>query len=322
MFSALRTPKALLATWVLLCLHSLPSLANPELLQAAESGDLPAVQAQLENGADVNFTVENKTPKWGHLVQTPLENASSMGHPEVVALLIEQGAKPRSNPWYGFYAATWAGQGGHAEVLTQLLAAFNTDKTKLNDLFGPALINAARNGRPEAVAVLLESGVSPNWHTPGDAFPRPAIQDSMRAGQEAIFTTLLDAGADPKPYPEILTLAASRGNVDMVKRLLDMGMDPNAKNEFGQPLPMTACSITSPGSEGRQRINATAAMLMEANAKVNASARGRSALFCAEEDKNEELVAMLQANGGKSFETAGRKLKRLGLGVLFGLGNH
>lgn len=123
-------------------------------------------------------------------------------------------------------------------------------------------------------------------------------------------------------HPDILTLTAMRGNAAMVERLLSMGMDPNADSDVGLPLPMAACTLTGSNPDARARINATIAVLLEADARVNVAARGRSALFCAEEDRNEALIAMLESRGAKSFETAGRKLKRLGWQALFTIGSH
>jgi ankyrin repeat protein len=298
------------------------SYANPALLQAAESGNLEGVRAELSNDADVNFTLPNSNPKYGYLVHTALENAASKGHTDVVVLLLANGAKVRADDWYGLYAATSAGQAGYAAILTILLGNTDPEPEHLDKLFGPALINTARNGRTEAVAILLERGVSPNWHTPGDHFPRPAILEAQRSGQEKIFSTLMEAGGDPKPYPEILTLTAMQGDTAMVERLLSMGMDPNDDSEIGLPLSMAACAMTASNPEYQARINATVAVLLEANSEVNVPARGRSPLFCATEDRNEALIAMLQSRGARSFETAGRKLKRLGWQTLFTLGSH
>ena len=181
------------------------SYANSALLEAAESGDLEAVRTQLTNGANVNYTPPNKKPKYGYLVNTALEKAAFKGHTEVVALLLAKGAKTRADEWYGLYAATWAGQAGHRETLALLLANANPEPERLDYLFGGALINATRNGRSDAVTLLLEQGVSPNWHTLGSAFPRPAILEAQRSGREEIFSMLLETGGDPTPrhpYPD------------------------------------------------------------------------------------------------------------------------
>lgn len=314
--------RAAVALLLALLLASGSATASPALLRAAAVGDLPGVRAELAGGADINFTAPNRQPKYGYLVQTALEKAAVGGHREVAALLLGQDATLRADRWYGLYAATWAGQAGQREVLELLLQHARATGAKLNDLFGPALINAARNGRAESVELLLDRGVSPNWHTPGDHFPRPAVLEAPRSGQMAIFATLLDSGGDPRPYPEILTHAAMRGDPALVTRLLELGMAAGDGAEAGPPLAMAACMSTGSNGDYRQGINATVAVLLAAGAEVNASARGRSPLFCAHEDGNAELIAMLEAKGAKSFETAGRKLKRLGWQALFGLGGH
>jgi ankyrin repeat protein len=298
------------------------SIANPELLRAADAGELEAVQVELASGANVNYTAKNKAPKYGYLVHTALEKASAKGYTEMVALLLESGAQVRTDKWYGLYAATWAGQAGHTEIVALLLDNTRPAPEQLNFMFGPALISSTGNGRLTTVSLLLEQGVSPNWHTPKDNFPRPAILQAARSGQAEIFSVLLNAGADPTPYPEILTLTAMGGDVAMTERLLSMGMDPNVANDVGQPLSMVACSYEGSDPVYLTRIAATAELLLEAGSEVNVPARGRSALFCAEEDGNEVLVNLLQARDAKSFETLGRKSRRLGLGVLFTLGDH
>jgi hypothetical protein len=40
--------------------------ASPELLKAARQGDMSGVQTQLAQGADINFTLTNKNPRYGY----------------------------------------------------------------------------------------------------------------------------------------------------------------------------------------------------------------------------------------------------------------
>lgn len=296
--------------------------ASPELLKAAEQGDLSGVQTQLVQGADINFTLPNQNPRYGYLVQTALENAASKGHIEVVTLLLEKGASVRSDKWYGLYAATWAGQEGHTDIVLMLLAHVKPGADQLNPLFGPALISAVRNNREETVARLLGRGLDPNWHTPGDHFPRPAVLEASRSGQSKIFLVLLDADADPTPYPEILAAAATNGDAKLVKRLINMGMDPNAKNEHGPALSLAACGYQGSDKNFRANLNATIEVLMEAGADVNSPAYGRSPLFCAREHHNEALISLLEAKNAEEFETLGRKIKRAGWNTLYIFGEH
>ena len=296
--------------------------ASPELLKAAEQGDLSGVQARLLQGADINFTLPNKNPRYGYLVQTALENAASKGHTEVVTLLLEKGASVRGDEWYGLYAATWAGQEGHTAIVLMLLADVKPGADQLNPLFGPALISAARNNRKETVAQLLDQGLDANWHTPGDHFPRPAILEASRTSHGEILLMLLDAGADPVPYPQILARAASSGDATLVRRLINMGMDPNAKNEHGLALSQAACAYQGSDKKVLADLNAAIEVLLEAGSEVNSPAYGRSPLFCARERHNEALISLLEAKNAEEYETLGRKIKRAGWGALHIFGDH
>lgn len=315
---------ALLESSVLAVTLLMPAFtyASPALLTAAGQGDSAEVEALLDAGANINFTQPNENPKWGYLVSTALEMASGAGHTDVVELLLRRGARTRTDKWYGLYAATWAGQHGHTDIIQLLLKHEQPDAKRLDPLFGPALIGAARNDQLPTVAELLSAGVDPNWHTPGDAFPRPAILESSRTGHEEVFLMLLDAGADPTLYPDILSLTAMQGDHAMVKRLLDMGMDPNDEGDIGQPLALTACTSVSPSQENKVKLNSTIEILLKAGSDVNVPARGRSPLFCARETHNTALVGILEAQGAEEFETMGRKLKRLGWQAIFTIGNH
>jgi ankyrin repeat protein len=296
--------------------------ASPELLKAAEQGDLSGVQAQLAQGADINFTLPNKNPRYGYLVQTALENAAFKGHTEIVNLLLEKGAAVRWDKWYGLYAATWAGQGGYADIVLMLLVHVKPGTDQLNPLFGPALISAVRNNREETVALLLDQGLDPNWHTPGDHFPRPAILEASLNIQSNVFLMLLDSGADPTPYPQILAMAATSGDAELVSRLINMGMDPNAKNENGLALSQAACAYQGTDKKVQANLNAAIEVLLEAGADVNSPAYGRSPLFCAREHHNEALISLLEAKNAEEFETLGRKIKRAGWGAWYIFGGH
>ena len=296
--------------------------ASPELLKAAEQGDLSGVQAQLVQGADINFTLPNQNPRYGYLVQTALEIAAFKGHTEIVTLLLEKDAAVRRDKWYGLYAATRAGREGYTDIVLMLLVHVKPGADQLNPLFGPAFISAVQNKREETVAQLLDQGLDPNWHTPGDHFPRPAILEASRTNKGKMFLMLLDDGADPAPYPQILAMAATSGDAKLVSRLINMGMDPNAKNEHGLALSQAACSYRGTDKKVQANLNAAIEVLLEAGADVNSPAYGRSPLFCAREFHNEALISLLEANNAEEFETLGRKIKRAGWGAWYIFGGH
>ena len=91
--------------------------------------------------------------------------------------------KRGQSPFSGLYAATRAGREGYTDIVLMLLVHVKPGADQLNPLFGPALISAVQNNREETVAQLLDQGLDPNWHTPGDHFPRPAILEASRTNQ-------------------------------------------------------------------------------------------------------------------------------------------
>ncbi|MEJ2590645.1 MAG: ankyrin repeat domain-containing protein [Candidatus Thiodiazotropha sp.] len=152
----------------------------PPLLQAAEDGDLPAIQRLIggdspvdqrdvclwtplmkaalnghadaarlliEAGADVNLA-----DKGGY---TPLMLAASNNHAAVVDLLLEHGAEPdRREQTEGFTALIWAAKRGHTEAVSRLLAA-RADPS-IRDLAGKRAVDHARERGHAAVIALLE----------------------------------------------------------------------------------------------------------------------------------------------------------------------
>jgi ankyrin repeat protein len=152
---------------------------NIELLQAAETGDLPRVEELLQEGADIDILQKSKTPliaaiRKGHnavankLIDaganinfgiglnatTPLISASEFNHPELVQRLLELGADPNGSNANNRQPIFFAAQDGHTEVLKLLLAA----GADVNH----GLAIAVSEGHEEVVRVLLEAGADPN----------------------------------------------------------------------------------------------------------------------------------------------------------------
>lgn len=171
-------PRALvLVLLALLPLHAADNL-DEQLLSAAAKGNVEAVKALLDKGADVNA----KSP-YG---VTPLWLSARRGHTAVVKLLLERGADPnarenvnRSTP------LGWAAWKGHVEVVKLLLDrgaegtedVLNTGVYRNNselvrlalakgglnlEALSDALAVALRNNRTEIVELLRKAGaVSP-----------------------------------------------------------------------------------------------------------------------------------------------------------------
>ena len=127
-------------------LASSPAAAAP-IHNAAKEGDIPAITAALEAGADVN-----ESDGWA----TPLWYAARRGHEDAVKLLIARGAdvnlttKSSGPPLLGAIERK-------SGILVKLLLASGADpKTKL------ALHQAAKSGCLECVTALVDLGADVN----------------------------------------------------------------------------------------------------------------------------------------------------------------
>jgi ankyrin repeat protein len=198
------------------------------LMTAARTGAAAAVKVLLAHGAKVNAT-----EKWQG--QTALMWAAAQNHREVTALLIEDGAEinARSKPLefgkISFNGSTMVSTPMPRGGMTALMFAARQGALEgaralseggadldLSDPDGTsALVMAIVNGHNDVAALLLEKGADPNvadasgmaalyaavdLHTPGPFINRPSR----------------------KPTGTI-------DNVDLVKRILDRGGNPNAR---------------------------------------------------------------------------------------------
>jgi hypothetical protein len=117
----------------------------PELVVAADKGDLPAVRALLEKGAAVDAPTGDGA--------TALMAAAARGSVEIVQLLVDKGANVNEVNSAGKTALIYAAGNGHAKVVEVLLAR-HADR-KVLDMAGlTALDYAATNRHAEVVALL------------------------------------------------------------------------------------------------------------------------------------------------------------------------
>ncbi len=204
------------------------ALAGP-LHDAALSGDVKEVQILLDSGADPNAALSDGGP-------TPLFFAAERGHPDVVALLVSQGADV-NNPTHR----------------------------------GGALHIAAKRGNLEIVKLLLDAGADPNLLA-GDPLVRP-LHEAAYKGSVEVVDMLLDYGADVNGRTEFrgqepaIHFAAGRGHTDVVALLRERGFKPwtpdpivaselvDADLEVGRLAALEHCSIChsfEPDGHGRR----------------------------------------------------------------------
>ncbi|HVF23054.1 MAG TPA: ankyrin repeat domain-containing protein [Pyrinomonadaceae bacterium] len=117
---------------------------NDQLYEAVRKGDVAAVTAALDRGADVNAKF-----RYG---ATALFKAAERGHTAVAKVLLDRGADVKvKDTFYGATAMTWALDNDHLEIVKMLLAKGGGDVDEV-------LQNGARGGNPELVKIALAQG--------------------------------------------------------------------------------------------------------------------------------------------------------------------
>ena len=117
---------------------------NDQLYEAVRKGDVAAVTAALDRGADVNAKF-----RYG---ATALFKAAERGHVEIAKLLLDRGADVKvKDTFYGATAMTWALDNKHVGVIRLLLE-------KSADDIEDVLLTGTREGNAELVKVALDRG--------------------------------------------------------------------------------------------------------------------------------------------------------------------
>lgn len=185
------------------------------LMRAARHGDRAEVERLLRGGANVNAVVPTRDLRefiafisWmqqlpeSDIGYTPLLYAVQGGHPEIVRLLIEEGADVQHQTRDGETALSLALARSDLEV-TRLLTAAGAR------LDAELLASAVARSTPEAVRFLLTHGADPN------ALPPP------------------DPRRPRAPLPPLVIVAALRGDLAILELLVEAGADVNARDHNG-----------------------------------------------------------------------------------------
>ena len=244
---------------VVLALASLGAAErDTRLADAAQAGDIAAVEALLQAGGDVDVPDSHGT--------TALHWATYRDDIAMVARLIAAGADVNRANRYGATPLSLACVAANPAIVEPLLdvGAY----PNLAAAGEPPLLTCARTGRVETVELLLAHGANPNvtddwkgqtalmWAVAED---HVAIIDTLvvhgadvnvtatgltplllavQLGQEASMHTLLAAGADvtvTSPAKQPLThVAAATDHHQLGPTLFEHGVDPNARNARGR----------------------------------------------------------------------------------------
>ncbi len=228
------------------------------LVDAAEAGNLDAVQLMLDTG----FPINTRGASYGGWNGTALDHAAWAGHVETVRLLLERGADFRLVHSYNgtalgaaIHGASHAGHDRGAATIDILARAYTP--SELNGYISysetepntdiPPLLRRIQAGLPQACDDQMVA--------------------AAQTGDTAGLRRLLDAHPDrmtkawggPWDQP-LLHLAATGGHADCVRLLLERGFDPNMRDHMDK-----ATALHFAAGEGRLEV---VALLLDAGTDI------------------------------------------------------
>ncbi len=170
-------------------------------------------------------TLVNTHSNWHGNERTPLMHAAEQGSVALVEALLARGADVfAENGATSINALTHAIYHGHDEIADLLRSKGAESEDVTNYLL------AARKGNAAMVQRHLDEGVDVNAK---DACLRHALPEAFRSGNRALLELLFDRGADPnqsRGWDDYLWLLAHvrKGEIDVVRAMLENGCDPNS----------------------------------------------------------------------------------------------
>jgi len=241
------------------------------LMTAARVGNVDVVRLLLRAGADPNATEAT-------LGQTALMLAVAENHTPVARVLLEVGAAVSARSTNRFTALLFAAQQGNIDAARLLLSAgadvnesapdgiggnTNARTRFVADTDAAVLLVAIDSGDADMALFLLERGADPNHGGAG----RTALHAAVQRKMPDVVTALLERGADPNPRlerrlpfisrritqghgltPSVTDatpffLAASFGDLQSMRFLIDAGADPMLLTEDGTTALMVAAGL-------------------------------------------------------------------------------
>ncbi|XP_054716717.1 caskin-2-like [Uloborus diversus] len=206
------------------------------LHQAALMCSVPIIQLLLDAGAHVDIK-DNKGMR-------PLHYAAWQGKPEPVALLLQYNASVNEQANKGETPLHLACQHGHV-LVTSLLLKYHSNILVRNINHKSPLDLACEFGRYQVVELLLQQQVngrcrsllSENPQDTADNDRTTCLHLAARNGHVDVIRLLLNAGIDINRSTlrgTALHEAAMHGKLDVVRMLIESGVDVNKPNSYDQ----------------------------------------------------------------------------------------
>lgn len=195
-----------------------------QLIKAAVEGDDRRVRELLALGADNEAMDSNHNA-------TPLIWAARAGKTRVVEdLLRRPGRKGKVNvnrhASNDFTALSTAITVRNIELVKVLLDHGADPNTTQHG--NPVCTLALENRQEDIFRLLINKGADPTYR---DFFGKNSLDKAIECRLDSIAIELLDRGLQPNPRFLTFPNVCARGNVELVSRLLDLGIDVNEKDD-------------------------------------------------------------------------------------------
>ncbi|MBN2433522.1 MAG: ankyrin repeat domain-containing protein [Acidobacteria bacterium] len=168
--------------------------ADKDLIKAAEKGDLKKIRKALDAGADVYFTAYHGWTAL-HAICAVAGTPQNLEHsPEIVRLLIENGADVNATALKGTMPLMYAAQSGNLIVIKMLLD-HGAEVNAQTENGATALMAAAAYGQLPAARLLVAHGAD---YTMEDEKGRTAYSyaATTQGWREGLAVSLMDRGAE------------------------------------------------------------------------------------------------------------------------------
>uniref|UniRef100_A0A0B7BHM0 Uncharacterized protein n=1 Tax=Arion vulgaris TaxID=1028688 RepID=A0A0B7BHM0_9EUPU len=221
---------------------------------------------------------------------TPLMEAASGGHVDIVRLLLLHHADINAQSSAGNTPLHYGACGGFKDVVQELV--MNGANVEIHNENGHTpLMEAASAGHVDVAKILLEHGAGINTHS--NEFKESALTLACYKGHLDMVKFLLEAGADQEHKTDemhtALMEASMDGHVEVARLLLDSGAQVNMPaDSFESPLTLAACG-------GHIEL---ASLLIERGANIEeVNDEGYTPLMEAAREGHEDMVALLLSQG-------------------------
>ncbi len=180
-----------------------------------------------------SFTSEDEKELQKCINITFLDYASRQGLMNFSKLLL---AKQEDNDTDS--ALNKATEHGHLEVVKFLFEKNKIDGAALGDCCYKPLFLAFKEGHYDIVKFFLANGTNPDGCCYDGSYFGSWLTEAVQRSRLDLIKLLLEKGVDPNKIDVFkrtpLGLAAKNGNLEAIKSLLDKGANPNIKDGFGK----------------------------------------------------------------------------------------